>query len=99
MRAVTPYVEVPGDNDKRIMAHGGACMGMTEKLAVWRFGFLPDSPASRAYGVSVRSNLPPHFLANRFMWVLATRKSGKVKDEFFGFAIELPDTFRKVIDW
>lgn len=106
MKAVKPYVEVPGDNpvDKgyvraRIMARCGDLAGMTDSLAVWRFGFSPDSEAARAYGVKI----PTVGKSSKktwpgFMWVLATRKTGKVKEIFFGYAIELPDHFRKVID-
>lgn len=109
MRAMIPYPEIPGDNAEpiliprwnnpaspveirpMIMTRSGDCLGMTETLAVWRFGFRPGSEAAGAYGVS----LPEDF--SGFVWVLATRKTGKVKEIFNGFAFEIPAHFRKVI--
>jgi hypothetical protein len=101
MKAVMPYVEVPGDNEEiinnwlrpRIMGRGGTCMGMTNNLAVWRFGAMPGSEFATAYGVS----LPEH--NGGFLWVLATRKTGKIRETFNGYAIELPTKFRNVIDF
>jgi hypothetical protein len=103
MKAVTPYVEVPGDNEESIfddstgeelrpyiMARSGTCMGMNPKYAVWRFGILKGSEAANAYSV---------FTTDGFLWVLATRKTGKVKQMWNGFAMDMPDLFRKIIDW
>jgi hypothetical protein len=79
----------------KIMARCGECVGMNDKLAVWRFGFSPGSEAARAYGLFIDKG---EEVSPGFMWVLATRKTGVVKDTFFGYAIELPAKFRKVID-
>ncbi len=98
MRATPPYPEVPGDNyevigllRERIMARSGDCLGMNERLAVWRFGFLPNSEAANAYGVAVEDG-------EGFLWILATRKTGKVRASFRGYALDLPREFRTVID-
>jgi hypothetical protein len=96
MKAVNPYVEVPGDNSERIMARSGDCVGMNPTLAVWRFGFMITSEAGIAYNVAIKSTGSEEY---GFLWILATRKTGKVRDSFRGFAIELPDKFRQVIDW
>src|SRR5574337_987617 len=34
-----------------------------------------------------------------FLWVRATRRTGKVKESWRGYAMELPPSFRKVIEW
>jgi len=99
MQATIPYVQVPGDNESRIMARDGNCVGMSDKLAVWRFGYCFNRIGegfeyishAEAHGVSIEGNA--------FMWVLATRKTGKIKATHFGFAFELPRDFRKVIEW
>lgn len=114
MKAMMPYIEVLGDNETsktllaakgnsyyqlrpNIMARSGSFMGMTRDLAVWRFGYSPESEAASAYGVSIpkshNSNEWPGFL-----WILATRKTGKVKESFFGYAVELPQHFKDVIE-
>lgn len=103
MRAAKPYVDVPGDNpqeppDKiwlqpRIMARGGDLVGMNREFAVWRFGFRPGSEASTAYGISLPEGYPG------FLWVLATRKTGKIKESWIGYAIDLPAKFRNIIDF
>jgi len=92
MRLVKPYIEVPGDNRVNIMARSGDCLGLNFYFSVWRFGFMPLSEAAQAYGVSIDNP------SEGFLWVLATRKIGTVKDTFRGYAIELPDKFRRVID-
>lgn len=97
MQATPPYIDVPGDPTtdsewlrSRIMARSGALIGFGAERCVWRFGFLPGSEAANAYGVALEGH--------GFLWVLATRKTGKVVDTFRGWALELPDTYRKVID-
>jgi hypothetical protein len=101
MRLCRPWIEVPGDSGEghewlrpNIMNRGGDCVGISDTMAVWRFGFGPSSEAAIAYGVHTSD-----FLENGFVWVLATRKTGKVKEVFRGLALNLPDHFRKVIDW
>lgn len=98
MQATTPHVDVPGDNADalngirpRIMGRSGECVGMTNELAVWRFGFLPDSESADAFGVRIDSP------REGFLWVLATRRTGKVRETYRGYAIELPAGFRRVI--
>ena len=100
MRATPPFPEVPGDNEhandiwgtrERIMARSGDIVGFTAREVVWRFGFLPGSEAANAYGVAINDG-------EGFVWVLATRKTGKVRATFRGFAVELPPEFRKVIE-
>lgn len=98
MRWISPHIDVPGDNPRsddlehpgRIMARSGDFLGGNERQGAWRFGFGAGSESAEAYGV--------HFTGRGFLWVLATRKTGKVLDTCEGFAVELPETFTKVID-
>jgi hypothetical protein len=93
----------------RIMGRSGSLMGISGRyfgtfgkyggiqrvepdLAVWRFGFHSGSEQAKAYGVSMPDG-------QGFMWVLATAKTGKVKEIWYGYALDLPDNFRRVIDW
>lgn len=106
MRAIKPSVDVPGDNTltnhnrpwlrERIMDRCGELMGMNRDLAVWRFGFSPESEAAQAYGVCI-PKMGKEWPG--FLWVLATRRTGKVKEKWLGYAIELPSNFRAVIDF
>lgn len=89
MRATPPYPSVPDDNADRIMARSGTLMGMSDRYGVWRFGFSKGSDSAKAHGVST-----PHFL-----WVIATRKTGKVWLEQYGNYTELDPMFQKVMDW
>lgn len=102
MQATTPYVEVPGDNKEgydhhdvhvreRIMGRAGSCVAMSHTLAVWRFGFSRNSESAMAYGVYTE--------IDGFLWVLATRRTGKIKEQWTGYAINLPPKYRKVIEW
>lgn len=91
MQATRPTVEVPGDNPYGIMARSGDCLGMSDDTAVWRFGFNRESEAGKAYGVCIP--------ANGFLWVLADRTSGEVIENWVGWAINMPDAFKEVIDW
>jgi hypothetical protein len=93
MRAVNPHLDIPGDDATNIMCRSGALVGMSKTLAVWRFGFLPKSPAAAAYKI----HLP--YDGRGFLWAITTRKTGKVIDQFRGSAIELPYSFRTIIDW
>lgn len=90
MRACTPYPEIIGDNDERVMARSGSLVGFNLTHAVWRYGFLPESESAKVHGVNSGSG---------FVWVLATRKTGKIKEAYHGFALELPRNFREVIEW
>lgn len=104
MRATPPHINVPGDNDtmltlpsgrklgEHIMGRSGDLVGMTTREAVWRFGFGPNSESAGAFGVS----LPEDFKG--FLWVLATRKTGKIKDTCDGMWVELPSNFKRVIE-
>lgn len=104
MRATPPHVDVPGDNAERLLAgrfervrphimrRSGECCGMTATQAVWRFGFSRGSESAQAYGVWLDPDV------RGFLWVLATRKTGKVLETFQGFAYELPAHFNEVID-
>jgi hypothetical protein len=91
MRATTPHVTVPGDSEDRIMARSGQCLGMSKDRAVWRFGFSPRSERAFQTGTFIEGY--------GFLWVLATRKLGVVKDTFRGYAVELPESYRKVLRW
>lgn len=100
MRAARPYIEIPGDNETdlgfvrpRIMARGGELMGIYKDEAVWRFGAIPDSEFANAYGVSLPQNYPG------FVWVIATRKTAKVRETWTGYALNLPTRFRNIIDF
>lgn len=101
MQAVRPHVDVPGDNagylnqghtHPLIMARSGDLVGFDADLAVWRFGFTNGSEAARAYGVSL-----PNTVVG-FVWVLATRKTGKVREHFIGYSTQLPAPWRNVIE-
>jgi hypothetical protein len=86
-QATKPNVTVPGDSRDRIMARSGELVGRTKTKVVWRFGFLPESDAARAYGVSTSS----------FLWVKAS-PNGRAFESYKGFATDLPQTFQSVID-
>lgn len=101
MKAMKPFVEIPGDNEHdingfvhpHIMARTGELMGIYRNEAVWRFGATSDSEFAKAYGVSLPTGFPG------FVWVLATRKTAKIRETWIGYAIELPARFRNVIDF
>lgn len=107
MRFMSPHVDVPGDNAEpitlpdgselraRIMGRSGDLVGGNSQEAVWRFGFLPESESAHAYGVSIPERRDE---GHGFMWVLATRKTGHVREVFHGYAVELPANFNGVID-
>lgn len=84
---IKPSVLVQGDRNDRIMSRSGDLVGLSKTRAVWRYGFLPESDAARAYGVSVSA----------FYWVIA-KYNGDVLATFEGFAIELPARFKEVIE-
>jgi hypothetical protein len=106
-----PYIDVPGDNPNpyfsdnvslpdrviraRIMARSANLVGVSDKLAVWCYGFLPGSDLANATGVCIARD----FAGGGFLWVLATRRTGKVKATYRGYALDLPEAFRKVIEW
>lgn len=105
MRATMPHVEVPGDNAEtinnygweirpHIMARSGTLMGLNQYAALWRFGFKKGSEAANAYGVSITETDED----KGFLWVIATRSQGKIKEMFRGYAIELPDVYRRVME-
>jgi hypothetical protein len=68
------------------MARSGELVGASRSRAVWRFGFLPGSDAANAYGVSTEE----------FLWALADRH-GKILSTFLGFAVQLPNRFKRII--
>lgn len=93
---------------QRIMARSGNVVGMSVDHVVWRFGFCSGSEAANAFGVEITEvtpadtegeSEPPTPNQYGFLWVLATRRTAKVKATFRGYALELPDEFRKVIEW
>lgn len=88
---VKPYPDIPGDSEDKIMARTGEMLGFDKNFSVSRFGFIPGSIEAQAHGVCIPDN-------QGFVWVLATRKTGKIKDTFRGYALELPARFRNVID-
>lgn len=102
MRALPPHIEVPGDNAEllwlangktvrpNIMRRSGECVGMTAELAVWRFGFSPESEYASAFGV--------HFTGQGFLWVLATRRTATIRETFEGYAVDLPPRIGRVIE-
>ena len=103
MKAVNPWPDVPGDNKadiplgrgavirENIMARSGTLVGMNRTHALWRFGFTRGSEAADAFRTHIESD--------GFLWVLATRKTGKIKETTTGFALELPDNFSEVMEW
>ena len=101
MRAVRPIyaVTVPGDNEDRLMAKMGEIVGYDDNLVVWRFGFAPNSPLAEATGLEVRDWDSDDEYEGGFVWAIATRKTGSVREVFRGFAIELPNSFQRVIDY
>ena len=107
MQATIPHVEVPGDNESRIMARDGHCIGMSDKLAVWRFGYVFNRVQegfeyrghAEAHNVSIEDSAAFGVEYYGFLWVLATRRTGKIRDTCRGWAIDLPKQFLKVIEW
>lgn len=79
---------VPGASG--VMAHDGECMGMSTELALWRFGWSATSPYAKVFNC--------HYTGDGFLWVLATRRAGKVKETWSGFALHMPPHFRAVSD-
>lgn len=104
MQATRPDVEVPGDNERdlnymppypikvkaRSMARSGDCLGMSEYWAVWRFGYTFFSEKREQTGV---------YMPNHFLWILADRRSGVIVERWKGIAADLPNNFRRVLDW
>lgn len=84
MEHVKPNFKVPGDNDQRIMWEHGTMIANTKESSVWRFGFLDQSPYAGQYGVNS---------GKAFHWIIATI-DGTVKEEFYGWAVELPLHYR-----
>ena len=106
MRLVSPWSDaergftIPGDSEDQIMLRMGSCVGISNDRAVWRFGFAPNSPAATAFGVELSDWIPEPGQGNGgFVWVLCTRKTAKVKEVFRGYALNLPENFRNVIEW
>jgi len=110
MRLISPWSDVgrgftvPGDSEDQIMLRSGDCVGISDKLAVWRFGFAPGSDSAKAHGVEVSdwsrcSDTNDPNGSGGFVWVLCTRKTAKVKEVFRGYALNLPENFRNVIEW
>ena len=97
----------------RIMARTGVCRGMNAERAVWCFGFVKHSESAKAFGVSIEEPTcayhvdngrqsdsldDPCACADGFLWILATRKTGKIVSTFRGYALDLPAAYRAVID-
>jgi len=99
MQATIPSVEIPGDNESRVMARDGRCIGMSDRQAVWRFGYIYKSQHALAHGVTIQENLTIEDAEVGYLWVLATRRTGKVRSSFRGYAIDLPHRFKQVINW
>lgn len=109
LEAFPPYRQVLRT---RIMARSGNLHGFDDNLAVWAFGFDERSEAAAAYGVSMSSdygdiseNQSPDEIAEQVerasvgpLWVLATRRTGKVKETWRGPFIHLPAAFKRVVD-
>lgn len=75
------------ENDKnRIMSRSGELVGLSKTRAVWRYGFLPESDAALAYGVSVPV----------FVWIIA-KYNGDVLNEYHGYAFELPKRYKDIL--
>lgn len=87
MQPIQPYPKVAGDSPERIMSRSGALTGLTRTRAVWRFGFLPGSPAALAYGCA--------YTGKGFLFVLCDKR-GKVLETFDGWGAELPDHFQRI---
>ena len=108
MQAVMPYVDhllADIDSPGHIMSRDGNVIGFTPnlKLFVWQFGYIPDSPHADAHKVSTKDK--------GFLWVLSDihgkAPGSRMSDPddvrhawptFWGFACELPEEFRKVIN-
>lgn len=70
-----------------IAARFGVIVGYSRSRVVWRFGFLPDSTLSRAFGR----------YDTEFTFALATPR-GKILATHRGFALNLPRRFINVIN-
>lgn len=94
MKAIMPSVELEGDNKDikspyyRIMARYGNLVGWSRSRVVWRFGFLRDSDFHKAFGV----------YKDVFLWVMSSFCGEHIMETFEGFACELPDNFKNIID-
>lgn len=81
-----PTVEVKGDSATRIMARSGQMTAFSRTYQLWRFGFLAESDAAKAYGVQVE----------RFLWVLVANKGGEIVETWEGFAFGMPEKMKRV---
>lgn len=95
MRAAAPYPRVPGDSEDGKMRRSGTLMGMSNTLAVWRFGWSEESERGYESDVYITETKEGY----GFLWVLATRKTGKIQEEWRGYALGLPLQYRSVLDW
>jgi hypothetical protein len=87
MNPIIPFVKIDGDK-KELMARDGRVVGFSNTQIVWRFGYLPESETAKSSGLSVP----------QFRWVRASHV-GEIYEEFDGFAIELPESFKAVLDY
>lgn len=92
MKPIRPTVTIPGDREDKIMGQTGWIVGfrthgVKPHQVVWCFGFLPDTPQAKAYGVSV----------DKPVWVL-TDKKGNIEGTFSGLQKDLPWIFKYVLD-
>lgn len=84
---IKPSLLIEGDSSNRIMSRSGELIGLSKTRAVWRYGFLPDSDAHKAYGVSTPE----------FYWAIA-KHNGDVLETFTGYAFQLPDRFKAILN-
>lgn len=94
MRFNQPYPDVPGDNNEHLMSRDGSLVGFDRYHAVWRFGYMPGSVHAEAHGISIEQDSMQH----GFLWVLTTVRTSRIVDTYRGFALNLPENFRTVID-
>ena len=87
MKPTMPTITIEGDFDNRIMARSGQIVGYTKNRIVWLFGFCYHSEQAKAHGCA----------STTLAWVLTT-PNGNTLARFDGFAMDLPQRFRRVID-
>lgn len=94
MTPVKPQITIEGDSADTVMAKSGWIVGFANLhphhphrvLVVWCFGFLANTPAAKAYGVSVEKQI----------WILADAE-GRIENTFHGKKDQLPLRFKAVL--
>lgn len=87
MNPIIPTIDIPGDNEQKIMFRTGDIIGWNKDKYVARFGFLKGSDHAKMYKCH----------SETFIWILC-HNSNKILEKFEGFACNLPKSFKDVLD-